>query len=788
MNKHIIGIAIMACSGAAALMYELLWTRALHQLIGSGLVAAAIIVGLFFLGLGIGAGWASVWADRLKHPLRTYGLIELAAAGLNLLGWLLAWQSQLFTKLSMLLSFSATSITYLGYLLAAGIFFLPLFIAIGMTVPVFSKWWLDKGERAGNDIATLYTANTLGGIVGIILLQFLILPFLTVTTGFLVASGFSLVLAAAMIAFWQQTLSSRIQPLRQMFPPTTITVLLFVLGFVGIGMEMLWFRLVARITLATSQAFAVILAIYLLGIVIGAWIVRRAIDTPSKNRSMVYRSLWLMGLFTTLEFLALAAFEALIPRGVWSLAPGNPAVIIIAGILIMPTSVLSGMLFPLLTKTLLRDMQRTGSTLGLAYMSNAAGGLAGALIVTLFLIPAIMTKGTAAALSIIMLAIAGYVLLSSKKWQSKASKPQRNQGVLLSICTLLVLGALLIPSSAWVNQPDTEVLYLKEGFTSQVMVMATNTTGEPVRVLLIDRQAVAADNEALLNDAKLLGYLPLFLANDPKTAFTIGFGTGVTSSVLAGQGLEVTAAEIEPRVLEASDQFLDINLDVLDNPHLRVITDDGRAILQQSATPYDLILTDVTSLKFKTNPSLYTVDHFSTVRDRLTPNGLAVAWVPVSGLSFKDLQIIIASFQKVFPHTTVWKDVDHYILLIGSPETLQLDPSILQQRMTPAMADLQTLDITQPEHIIGMLLLGEKDVHDLVQGVPLHTDNQPTLEFSDPSQYMVPNVAENLQKLIAYQHEDLAQYVAPSYRETARAIFSQRNQFLREHVQSIISR
>ena len=55
-------------------------------------------------------------------------------------------------------------------------------------------------------------------------------------------------------------------------------VFLFLTGFISLGYEMLWVRILSTYGLSTSQAFALILAGFLLGFSVGAWIVARKVD------------------------------------------------------------------------------------------------------------------------------------------------------------------------------------------------------------------------------------------------------------------------------------------------------------------------------------------------------------------------------------------------------------------------------------------------------------------------------------------------------------------------------
>src|SRR5919112_1111877 len=80
-------LVLFAVSGAAALIYEVVWTRLLTLHMGHGLAAASAVLAAFMGGLAAGAGAAGRLAAHLppQRALRIYALLELAVGGLALL-------------------------------------------------------------------------------------------------------------------------------------------------------------------------------------------------------------------------------------------------------------------------------------------------------------------------------------------------------------------------------------------------------------------------------------------------------------------------------------------------------------------------------------------------------------------------------------------------------------------------------------------------------------------------------------------------------------------------------
>jgi spermidine synthase len=176
------------------------------------------------------------------------------------------------------------------------------------------------------------------------------------------------------------------------------------------------------------------------------------------------------------------------------------------------------------------------------------------------------------------------------------------------------------------------------------------------------------------------------------------------------------------------------------------------------------------------------------MQDALAEDGIAAAWVPVGGLSFRDLQTLIATFDQVYPHTTVWFFTPyptHFIILLGTPQAPAIALADLEQKMHQVREDLETIGVENVYEVASMLLLGEQDVDDLVAGARIHTDDRPILEFSDMRQYMMVDVAPNLGRLLEYQREDRLRYFSGTGQqmETLDRYFMEYTQRYRDYVE-----
>ena len=252
----------------------------------------------------------------------------------------------------------------------------------------------------------------------------------------------------------------------------------------------------------------------------------------------------------------------------------------------------------------------------------------------------------------------------------------------------------------------------------------------------MDNQEVAANTPVLSLDSKILAHLPLLLHEDPKTALTVGFGSGGTSYSMLRHDLEsVDAVEIEEKVIEASGYFDSLNHGILENNKLNIILDDARSYLLLTDKKYDVISTDVTNIKYNNNANLYTKEYFEIIKSRLNSKGVVAVWVPIRDINGEGQKILMNTFREVFPHMSVWymyNKLSHYFVYIGMEEELEIDYGIFIERFNreEVRKDLEEVGVTQ-YNFLNALFLDEDTVLDYVSGSGIHSDNNPILEFPD---------------------------------------------------------
>ncbi len=756
-------------SGAAALIYQLIWVRLLGLVFGVSSFAVATVVAVFLLGLGLGSYFFGKWSERTRDPLRIYLYVELGIAATSLLAFLVIETLPVYRYLY---EYAYNNLGFYGLsvarLLLSTLVLLPPVFLIGGSMPLLAKYFLRNPEQLGSSFSRLYYVNTLGAAAGVLLTGFALVRWFGVTGTLMTAvagNGLVALIVAVVIALGRRDRQHPAPVSGETAPYSYMLVFLFLAGFISLGYEMLWVRILSTYGLSTSQAFALILAGFLLGFSVGAWIVARTVDRRRDLESWFSAVSIVTGLSGAIVLLIFRQFEQL----TIVLADATPAGQLTLGMGLAFTvsfipAVFMGILFPLGVRIYARDVDRIGAKAGATFFSNTLGCVLGSLLTGFVLIPFVGMWNTTLILVNLSLLIALAFLLRS-------DRPARTQWVSLVVVAAVANLLVFADSKSFHAEfrgrdlrtaaEGFDVIYYAEGLSGTVTAVERGD----YRGLFVDGQNVSGTDVVLLADSKMLAHVPLLLAEDPAVALTVGYGTGTTSGSMLLHDVEVHAVEIEQKIIDAAPLFGDVNYHSYADPNLELVLDDARNYIATTDQAFSAIVTDVTNLKYKRNPYLYTREYFEIMQDALTPEGVAAAWLPIGGLSFEDLRILIATFDDVFPHTTAWYFTQfptHFIILVGTPEPTRLNLPALRERMQAVERDLASLDVDNVYELASMLLLGERDVDALVADAPLHTDDRPILEYSDMDLYNVEDVAPNLGRLLEYQQEDLLEYFSGS--------------------------
>jgi spermidine synthase len=200
-KKRTLAFYAFAFSGAAALMYEVIWTRELSLLFGSSVYAVSTMLTAFMSGLTLGAYLGGRIADKARNLFFVFGLLEFGIAIFGLITFpLINLISPLYFYIYNLFHQNFYLFFLAQFLLAFLIMLIPTSL-MGATFPVVSKIETKRLEELGEDVGSVYSINTLGSIIGSFSAGFLIIPAVGVKNATLIAASLNLIVATIMMIY-----------------------------------------------------------------------------------------------------------------------------------------------------------------------------------------------------------------------------------------------------------------------------------------------------------------------------------------------------------------------------------------------------------------------------------------------------------------------------------------------------------------------------------------------------------------------------------------------------------
>ena len=769
-------LILFAVSGAAALIYEVVWTRLLTLYLGHGLAAASAVLAAFMGGLAAGAGAAGRTAGRFSpaQAMRVYAGLEIAIAVLAVL-----MPFALIAVRPLLASSYADGAgggTFALLRLAISVTLLCVPAAcMGATFPIASRWMVRSAASAAQDAGALYAANTLGAAAGAILAGFALIPALGLSGTTYAGMTLNVVAAAGawMIArsvpadepvgIREPATGTRKHAAPSAKPPAASSHLrqgygeqatpqvalaaaaLGASGFASLTLQVVWTRLLVQILGPTTYAFSTVVAIFIVGIAAGSAIASRLTSRVNAGVGLACTLLISAGLALAAASAvdwALLTIAEIVSRPNYQFADVMRREVLLVTGLLLPMTLAFGAAFPFAVAMATKRDESVTENIGLVYAVNTIGAILGSLLSGFVLIPRFGLHGTIRLVAAIAAMVAVIILIKSARAAGRTFAFALAGAVAVAIALVPEWDRALLSSGAYKYAPAVrgpsletaltagELLSYHEGSTGTVAVRRlTGTTS-----LAIDGK-VDASNAGDMLTQRLLAHMPLLLHPNPARVAILGLGSGVTlGSALTHPLDQATVLEISREVVAASNFFQAENHDALNDSRTRLIVGDGRTHLMLAQQQYDVIVSEPSNPWMAGIASLFTREFFAGARDRLTPGGVLCQWAHTYDISRDDLRSIVATFLSAFPHGTMWLVGDADVLLLGSTEPLDARIAGIAEAMTrPGVADdLASVGVTRPFSLTTLFVAQGEALKAWADGAPLQTDDRSLLEFSGP--------------------------------------------------------
>jgi len=202
-GDHRLFLAVALLTGAASFMFEIGWIRMLSLVLGSSTHSFELMLSAFILGIACGGYWVRRRIDSIADPVRFLGVV-LTVMGLLALATLPLYGQMFGVMQGVIQALARTDAGYALFLasshgIALAVMFPATFCA-GMTLPLIT-YALLRGGQGEKAIGAVYSANTLGSIVGVFFAAHVAMPFLGLKG--LIACGAALDAGLGLALLWR---------------------------------------------------------------------------------------------------------------------------------------------------------------------------------------------------------------------------------------------------------------------------------------------------------------------------------------------------------------------------------------------------------------------------------------------------------------------------------------------------------------------------------------------------------------------------------------------------------
>ncbi len=725
---------IFLISGVSGLLYEVVWLRMLSRVLGVTTYATAITLAAYMAGLGIGSYLFGKLADRAQNTLKLYAYIELLIAAAAILTPVLFNLSEgLYINFYDVSGGNTGAVMVLRSFISFFTLLIPT-VLMGGTLPLLVARTTQISGKFGNSLSMLYSMNTFGAVIGVLLSGF-------ITIGKLgewqtIALGMVINLAVALAALRISASSGDTDPQEKVasakkeviakevsWTGRIVLASIFISGFTALAYEVIWTRQLILYLEVSIYAFSAMLAIFLIGIALGSLLASK-LAVEKLNNPLVFGILQL--LLAAVSLLNLYIFP-LFDTNILTKMILSPV------ILVLPTALIFGIIFPVAAVSYLQGKENAGETVGTVYGFNTAGNVLGSLVTGFVLIGLMGSTKTVIMLALVNLSVGVILMLASIKLTKRT---------VISMTSVVFLILLLVPGTLkkdvfldviknrilkkWKNVPHT--IYLnKEGVQGTV----TSYSAGGNKQLEVN----GVGQTTLCTETKLMAHIPYLMADEAKKMLVICFGMGtIVRSAALYESLEIIAAELVPEIFNCFKYYHPNAQEVLNRKKPRLVAEDGRNFLLCSKETYDIISIDPSPPVHSAGTvNLYTKEFFELCKKHLTPGGVMCLWFPESGRE-EDNWMILRTFFEVFPETVVWRGPRNWgFYMTGKKKPIELNFAKLKNMFENKLIvdDLKEYDqlCDTPEKIMSLAIGDTASMWDTASKYPIITDNNPYTEF-----------------------------------------------------------
>jgi spermidine synthase len=199
------------------------------------------------------------------------------------------------------------------------------------------------------------------------------------------------------------------------------------------------------------------------------------------------------------------------------------------------------------------------------------------------------------------------------------------------------------------------------------------------------------------------------------------------------------------------------------------VAGDARRFVRAAGPRYDLVVADLFHPARSGSGSLYTVEHFEAVRERLAPGGLFCQWLALHQMDLVTLRSIVAAFTRVYPGAVAVLASNSLatpvIGLIAHPDSQRFDAAALRLRLSAPQGAARRAELGFNDEfaVLGSLVAGPAALTRFAGSAPANTDDRPLVAHLAPLATYAPEAApaQRLITLLAEFQSDTESLVTP---------------------------
>ena len=597
-------------SGFPALLYQIIWQRALFTIYGVNIESVTVIVTVFMLGLGLGSlagGWVS------KNPslplLLVFGVIELCVGAFG------AISIPLFHQVAVHTSGAGAART------ALVTFFLLLLptLLMGSTLPLLVGYFVRNNSNVGESVGALYAVNTVGSAAACFVAALFAMRAFGESGSVRLAMGANAAVGGIAVAahFLSRRKAMAPPPVSDtcntgLLPLPVAIVLSAMFGFIALAYEIVWYRIYSFASAGAAPSFALLLGFYLGGIAYGSMVVRHACRAKLRlDRRGALRVTGMLILWANIVGFLLGPAVGIVVKVVPYSATYE---------FVFVGASLMGACFPLLSHAGIDPRGQAGSSLSYMYLANIIGSAAGSFVVGFIL----MDSWSIRAICSFLLAC-GVALALATTWLSGRFCWHRALAIGLAVAAGLLA----------FSGPLFSGMYAR-------LLWKNYSPAIPLRAILENRHGVIA----VTSDAAVFGggvydgrfntdlwhdtngivraYAVAGLHPHPREVLVVGLSSGSWAQVIVNHPRleKMTVVEINPGYLQLIAGHPDV-ASLLHNPKVEMFIDDGRRwLIANPGRQFDVIVMN-TTWNWRANASnLLSTEFLKLIRAHLKPGGV----------------------------------------------------------------------------------------------------------------------------------------------------------------------